>query len=184
MGLDACGTPDIISFYWIEMKLIKLFCENNTSVISNYRPWGLRSSLILDPFDFSDWMAIPGNWNLKEPITRGEISSVVNQKQFDSRPMQGHSVSFDANRKYHIERISYFIIHGFGNSDLMNSIQINSNHGIKWPVVNGNHRMVAAKFLDWPTIPVWIQYNDPLIAADLAKLDQQTIDQWINQWNP
>ena len=83
------------------------------------------------PYDVPLWRG------LRDPIDPAEVERAIEQGRLNSPSDNGPSDSTAHDRTWHIERIAWFVVHGWTEP-----IEISST--CMWPVVDGNHRLSAA----------------------------------------
>jgi len=93
--------------------------------------------LLPDPYDNCVWL-------IDSPITVEEVEAAINKGYLLDVPTD---VAFD--RSFHVARVAYLVVHGWEDP-----IEVEASDHITWPVMDGNHRLAAAKFLGMEMVEV------------------------------
>lgn len=97
---------------------------------------------LCDPFEFHPWGVKVSKTHVREAIEHGDL---LNSQIQDLRT---------PGVKDHAARIAYFIVNGFKDPISLDVGIPSIGYCPEWIVVDGNHRLASAIFLEQPFIPV------------------------------
>lgn len=101
---------------------------------------------LADPFSEVCWSS-----DLDHPITREEIRSAIDERNFCAEPLAETSRH---TRSAHVSRIAWFVVHGWSDP-ISVDVGVPGYPGYRadaWVVTDGNHRFAAALYRGDPTI--------------------------------